>query len=175
METWSPPSTQQVAMVCELCAGGHATEQCAINSESALFVGSYNRSTQPYPTQNTYNLGWRNHPGFSWSNNQASTQAPRHQNTSEFQNQTQQQLERKSSWEEALEKFIRESDKRNEEQDKKLNQIELNMQSQGASIKNLKNQVGQIEHALNNRPRGTLPSDTDKNPGRDEYCKAVTL
>ena len=28
---------------------------------------------------------------------------------------------------------------------------------------------------MNNRPLGTLPSDTEINPGRNEHCKAVTL
>ncbi|HEX7902236.1 MAG TPA: hypothetical protein VF487_00055, partial [Chitinophagaceae bacterium] len=174
IELLRPQSTQQVAMVCEICAGGYTTDQCAINTEAAHYVGSYSQSTQPYPNQNAYNPGWKNHPGFSWSNNQAAEQAPKQQNNSGFQNQTQQPV-RKASWEEALERFVKATEKKSEESDKRFNQMELSIQSQHALIKNMENQMGQMAHALNSRSLGTLPSDTEKNPGRDEHCKAVTL
>lgn len=51
----------------------------------------------------------------------------------------------------------------------------MNVKSQAVSIKNVENQMGQIAHALNSRPQGPLPSDTEINPGRDEQCKAVAL
>ena len=49
------------------------------------------------------------------------------------------------------------------------------IQSQAASLRTLENQVGQLANALNNRPQGSLPSDTE-NPRRDgkEHCKAIT-
>ena len=50
--------------------------------------------------------------------------------------------------------------------------------SQAVSIKTLENQIGQIANALLNRPQGTLPSDTEANPGQrkvKEQVKAVTL
>ena len=50
--------------------------------------------------------------------------------------------------------------------------------SQAVSIKTLENQIGQIANALLNRPQGTLPSDTEANPGKreaKEHVKAVTL
>ncbi|XP_063946058.1 uncharacterized protein LOC135151506 [Daucus carota subsp. sativus] len=59
---------QQPPSVCELCAGTHSTDQCAISSESAQFVSNFQRSQQPAPA--TYHLNNRNHPNFSWSNNQ---------------------------------------------------------------------------------------------------------
>ena len=39
-------------------------------------------------------------------------------------------------------------------------------QSQAVSIKTLENQIGQIANALLNQPPGTLPSDTETNPGK---------
>jgi hypothetical protein len=52
--------------------------------------------------------------------------------------------------------------------------------SQGVSIKNLENQVGQITTALTQRPSGSLPSTTEtpastsKDKGK-ETCKVITL
>ncbi|KAL5582706.1 hypothetical protein UlMin_015148 [Ulmus minor] len=50
------------------------------------------------------------------------------------------------------------------------------IQSQAASLRNLENQVGQLVNELQNRPPGTLPSNTES-PKRDgkEHCKAITL
>jgi hypothetical protein len=38
------------------------------DQEQANYVGQYLPKNNPY--SNTYNLGWRNHPNFLWSNNQ---------------------------------------------------------------------------------------------------------
>ncbi|XP_063948190.1 uncharacterized protein LOC135152262 [Daucus carota subsp. sativus] len=47
---------------------------CAISSESAQFVSNFHRSQQPAPA--TYHPNNRNHPNFSWSNNQNFKQQP---------------------------------------------------------------------------------------------------
>ena len=50
--------------------------------------------------------------------------------------------------------------------------------SQAVLIKNLENQTGQIADALLNRQQGTLPSDTEANPGKKEmkeHVQAITL
>ncbi|XP_017974473.1 PREDICTED: uncharacterized protein LOC108661554 [Theobroma cacao] len=51
------------------------------------------------------------------------------------------------------------------------------IQSQAASIQNLETQVGQLTNLLDNRPQGTLPSDTKVNPRRDskKQVMAITL
>ena len=59
---------QQQPSVCELCAGTHSTDQCAISSDLAQFVNNFQRSQQPAPA--TY------HPNFSWTNNQNYMQQP---------------------------------------------------------------------------------------------------
>ena len=50
------------------------------------------------------------------------------------------------------------------------------LQSQNSSLRSLETQVGQIAQALQARPRGNLPSDTEvtKNHGK-EQCSALTL
>ena len=50
------------------------------------------------------------------------------------------------------------------------------IQSQVATLKNPKNQMGQLATELRNWPQGVLPSDTEnpRNQGK-EHCKAITL
>lgn len=57
---------QAVMMVCELCAGAHATEQCVISAESVNFVSNSTRPQAAVPQY--YHPNNRNHPNFSWSN-----------------------------------------------------------------------------------------------------------
>ena len=67
-------SVNQVKQICEHCSGQHAFEMCPfvdVNNlpmEQAQVVGSFPRYNNPY--SNTYNPGWRNHPNFSWRNDQ---------------------------------------------------------------------------------------------------------
>lgn len=50
-------------ITCDFCGGNHANGQCM---ETAQYVGDFNRNNL---ISNLYNPGWRNHPNFSWSNN----------------------------------------------------------------------------------------------------------
>ncbi|WRX26276.1 Retrotransposon gag domain - like 10 [Theobroma cacao] len=50
----------------------HSNDNCPIYSESCQFVENRQQNN---PYSNTYNLGWRNHPNFSWNNNQGSSSA----------------------------------------------------------------------------------------------------
>ena len=67
-------SVNQVNQICEHCSGQHAFGMCPfvdVNNlpmEQAQVVRSFPRSNNPY--SNTYNPGWRNHPNFSWRNDQ---------------------------------------------------------------------------------------------------------
>ena len=64
----------QINQYCEQCGGQHAYGMCPfvdVNSlpmEQAQVIGSFLRPNNPYP--NSYNPGWRNHPNFSWRNDQ---------------------------------------------------------------------------------------------------------
>ena len=61
---------------CGLCQGtDHPTTNCPLsfeegpmNEEANAVSGNYGANNNPY--SNTYNPGWRNHPNFSWRNNQ---------------------------------------------------------------------------------------------------------
>ncbi|XP_062083367.1 uncharacterized protein LOC133789582 [Humulus lupulus] len=68
----------QMQSGCEICGGPHLYEQCTapnmcgnmpVNQAQVQAVGNFQRPYQN-PFSNTYNPGWRNHPNFSWRNNQ---------------------------------------------------------------------------------------------------------
>ena len=80
--------SQQVAplQVCTICSQfDHTTDTCPLYSsadqEQANYVGQYPSKNNPY--SNTYNPGWRNHPNFSWSNNQNALNLQRQQRNSQ--------------------------------------------------------------------------------------------
>ncbi|KAK1388925.1 hypothetical protein POM88_017103 [Heracleum sosnowskyi] len=58
-----------------------------------------------------------------------------------------------------------------------MQKIDALIQSQSASMRALEMQVGSLASAINNRPQGSLPSDTEPNPKNDkrEHCKSITL
>ena len=67
--TTAPATVNQVAEVsCVYCGEGHLYDNCPRNSASVNYVGNFNRQNQSNPFLNTYNLGWRHRPNFSWSN-----------------------------------------------------------------------------------------------------------
>ncbi|XP_073120506.1 uncharacterized protein [Henckelia pumila] len=141
----------------EKCGAKHFTKDCQTGNPSyqpeggmVNHVGNTNRPRND-PFSNTYNPGWKQHLNFSWGG----------QNNRSYGNQNygRQPQEEKSSMEQMMQKFI--------------SSTETRMQNQDASIKNLKNQIGQLAKAMSSRELGTLPSDTEKNP--KELFKAAEL
>ncbi|KAK1402848.1 hypothetical protein POM88_002453 [Heracleum sosnowskyi] len=178
---------QQVESVCELCAGAHDMTQCAISNESAQFVSNFQRPQQPVP--NIYHPNIRNHPNFSWSNNQGGQQQPQ-QPYQQYQGQQfgakpfnpsgfqQQYAPRQPYQPPGFQQPSHGNAGQSSNKKSELEELRLMCKSQAVSIKTLENQTGQIANALLNRPQGTLPSDTEANPGKNEvkeHVKAVTL
>lgn len=58
---------QSPYLICDICSESHGSDACMYNLELVNFVEKYNWHRNPY--SNTYNLGWKNSPNFSWSNN----------------------------------------------------------------------------------------------------------
>ncbi|KAL5558707.1 hypothetical protein UlMin_034918 [Ulmus minor] len=54
-----------------------------------------------------------------------------------------------------------------------IDDTQANFRNQGASIRNLEHQVGEISKLLTERAQGALPSNTERNPR--EKAKAITL
>ena len=78
IDSMAEGKVQQVEFVCELCAGAHSMDKCAINPEAVNFVGnSY---------QSNYHAGVRTNANYSWNNNQNQHQAPRPHFHPDFQN-----------------------------------------------------------------------------------------
>ncbi|KAL5569770.1 hypothetical protein UlMin_026345 [Ulmus minor] len=115
-----------------------------------------NNQRQYNPNSNYYNQGWKNHPNFSWSNNTNVQQPP-----SDFQAQ-----EKKTTMEEAFTQFMTRTNAF-------IDDTKANFRNQGASIRNLEHQVGEISKLLAARTQGALPSNTEKNPR--EHANAVSL
>lgn len=145
---------------CEECGAEHSTKECPILSQGVeqADYAQWGQRQQNNPNSDTYNPGWRNHQNFSWRGDQ---------NKFHNQNQPQGQFqqEKKIQLEEILAKFM-------EKTDKYMEKTEIALQNQGAAIKNLETQVGQIALAINGRAPGTLPSNTEVNPR--EQCQAIT-
>ena len=124
------------------------------------YVGSSSRP-QNNPYSNTYNPGWRNHPNFSWNNNN-NVQKGNPNPPPGFQGTFNQPP--KSSVEEMLAKLVKDSEERNKSLDIILKNQDTTLRNHEASIKNLETQVGQIAKLLSERPQGSLPGNTEVNP-----------
>ncbi|GJY58114.1 hypothetical protein Tco_0458006 [Tanacetum coccineum] len=85
--------------------------------------------------------------------------------------------ERKQSMEDTLSKFMSESAKRHEENSNLIKEIRATtdaaIRNQGASIKTLEIQIGQMSKVLQERGFGSLPSSTETNP-RDQVKSILT-
>ena len=165
----SAHQVQNIHVFCDMCGEGHPTQQCPLiyhdvaQSSSVNYVGN-SSNQQNNPFSNTYNPGWRNHPNFSWNNN-VRPNMPFKQNVPPGfqQNPRPQEMEKKPNTEDLLLQYMQKTD--------------ALIQSQSASMRALQMQVGQLASAINNRPSGSLPSNTEPNPKNDkrEHCKAITL
>ena len=102
---------------------------------------------------NTYSQGWKNHPNFSWSNNHGPSSSGKPMYPSSFLPQAPPPQEKKPLLEDLFTQYMPKSD--------------TVLQNQAASIRNLEIQMAQLDSFINNRPQGTLPSDTETNPKRE--------
>ncbi|KAL5580055.1 hypothetical protein UlMin_012497 [Ulmus minor] len=116
--------------------GGQSQEN---SSEQVNYVA--NNQRQFNLNSNYYNQGWRNHPNFSWSNNQNVQKPP-----SGFQAQ-----EKKPTMEEAFTQFMTRTNAF-------IDDTQANFRNQGASIRNLEHQVGEISKLLTERTQGAFPT-----------------
>ncbi|KAK8701749.1 hypothetical protein V6N13_020128 [Hibiscus sabdariffa] len=185
-------NTQEVKALdafCELCGNNHDTSECGQAIESSCYVGNYNKNVM----SNTYNPAWRNHPKFSWKN-QNNALNPQQPNRTGFQNQlrqnSQQNLPRQEyqqpdnykTLENTLTQFMAQTsaymaqtDRFIQKTDAFMDRTEMKLQNHDATLKSLETQVGQISQILNTRPIGGFPSDTEVAKGAThEQCNAIT-
>ncbi|KAK8649409.1 hypothetical protein V6N13_130138 [Hibiscus sabdariffa] len=186
------PHIQEVKALeafCELCGNNHDASEYGQNIETSCYVGNYNKNTM----SNTYNPAWRNHPNFSWKN-QNNTLNPQPPNQSGFQNQprqNQQQLLPRQDYqqptdyknlENTLTQFMAQTsaymartDRFIQKTDAFMDRTDMKLQNHDATLKSLETQVGHISQILSSRPIGGFPSDTEVAKGAThEQCKAIT-
>ncbi|KAG9458523.1 hypothetical protein H6P81_003031 [Aristolochia fimbriata] len=145
IETFYNGITVSTRNLIDVAAGGTMNKKTPNEVYALIEEMSSNTYQSNDPYSNTYNPGWRNHPNFSWSNNnnqQSSTQQPMAQTRSppRFQRPAQEP-EQKPSLEDMFLKFLANQDKR--------------------------------DALTNSRNQGTLPSNSETNPR--EQIKAITL
>ncbi|KAM6553921.1 hypothetical protein CsatB_014683 [Cannabis sativa] len=121
-------------------------------SEEANALHSYGKPNDS-PFSNTYNPNWRNHPNFSWRQNQPQmTQGNQFNmpNLNHAQPSQPYPPQRKPSLEDTLQQFMQSTQ-----------QI---MQNQSQSIAKLETQLGQLANAVTEREKGRFPSQPIPNP-----------
>ena len=141
---------------CELCGvSGHGPLECQKgiplsndkSVEHANVLGNFNRPRND-PYSNTYNPGWRNHPNFSYRN----------QNVENPQNAPQ-----KSHLESMMENLISNQHKQNEFIHNQVRELASKVDQLASQSKMLETQIAQ--QATNTvRPSGTLPGKPELNP-----------
>ncbi|XP_073133816.1 uncharacterized protein [Henckelia pumila] len=122
-------------------------EQQVFEVDAANFMGNQGRQ-QYNPYSNTYNPGWKNHPNFAWkaADPTANTSKP---------------VEKKPSFEEIMMKYVAGTETR--------------LQNQEAMLQKLETQMSQIATQLSNRPAGSFPSNTERNPNDVIAILAVAI
>ncbi|KAH9763243.1 hypothetical protein KPL70_001093 [Citrus sinensis] len=156
--TAAPATVKQVTeLSCVHCGEDHDFDNCPGN---------------PAPYSNTYNPGWKQHPNFSWSNQNrnAPTLNGLSRNTQPqppgFHQQSQGQKHINQDPITSLEVLIKEYIAKNE----------AIVQSQAVSLRNLENQIGQLATVMSSRTQGSLPSNTeDHRRESKEHCKVISL
>ncbi|KAL4302122.1 hypothetical protein GQ457_10G012280 [Hibiscus cannabinus] len=185
------PHIQEVKALdtfCDQCGSNHDASECGQQVESSYYAGNNNINNM----SNTYNLAWRNHPNFSWKN-QNNTLNPQQPTQPGFQNQprqNQQPLPRQEfqqpteykNLENTLNQFmaqtsayIARTDRFIQKTDAFMDQTEMKLQNHDATLKSLETQVAQISQILSSRPIGGFPSDTEVCKGAThEQCNTIT-
>jgi len=166
--------TQQVNMISQSLNGwqnaSNSTKEAA--SEEAYdpknpAMAEVNYMGEPYG--NTYNSSWRNHPNFSWKDQQKPQQGfnnggrNRLSNNKPFPSSSQQQTKNSEQSPSNLSNIV-----------SNLSKATLSFTSETrSSIRNLEAQVGQLSKKIIETPPSILPSNTEENP-KGEY-KAIDV
>ncbi|XP_074576604.1 uncharacterized protein LOC141833120 [Curcuma longa] len=153
---------------CDICGdSSHTTEMCPavacqnqiVQYEQCDAVGAYNQRNNPY--SNTYNPGWRNHPNFSYRNNNNSYNqgGPSNQNVPQKASEEVSDTQKILKILEKLESDVVKINEKLDDHDKRMKMQET--------------QIAQISSSLSSRTVGALPGKPDFNPM--EHCKAIEL
>ncbi|GJY53176.1 hypothetical protein Tco_0444840, partial [Tanacetum coccineum] len=146
-----------VQVGCKLCNGPHYTKYCPLKKEgNTLKEAYYTQFGVPFPQARRYRAAA---PGFY-----------------QMDNGNPSYQERRQIMKYSLSKFMVESAKVHDEHSSLIKEIrastDVAIKNQGASIKALEIQIGEISKVLQERGSGSLPNSTETNP-RD-HVKSIT-
>ncbi|KAJ9552912.1 hypothetical protein OSB04_016957 [Centaurea solstitialis] len=190
----SAVATPQVPDVCTYCGENHIFDFCQGNPEAVNVIGTHNRDS---PFSQTYNANWRNHPNFSWRDNQGSyppgmNQGPNRAARPPFNQQSHYHQGQSSHFQSAHtpsghspQNFHQGQSPQNFQQRQQpaleappsLESVLKGFMNQTqAAMRNFETQLGQLATEVKNRPQGSLPSDTE-HPKREgkEQVKMISL
>ncbi|KAJ9561446.1 hypothetical protein OSB04_006606 [Centaurea solstitialis] len=172
----SAVATPQIPDVCTYCGENHIFYFCPGNPEA---IKSFSQ---------TYNSNWRNHPNFSWRDNQGSyslgiNQGPNRAARPPFNQQSQYHQRQSSHFQSAYtpsghspQNFHQGQSPQNIQQRQQPaleappsieSVLKGFMNQTQAAMLNFETQLGQLAAEFKNRPQGSLPSDTE-HPKREE-------
>jgi len=142
----------EVGALCEMCGlQGHVAAECHSmyqGVEHANAMQNFNPRPQNNPYSNTYNPGWRNHPNFSYRNNNPlppnapQPQPPGFQYRAPYNPPPQQQPPpSKSNLESIMERFIASQTKTNEALGESVCQLNSKFEAMTTHQKMMENQI----------------------------------
>ena len=158
---------------CDNCGGRHLTKDCDVPMEDVAYVNQ-----QP----NNYGRGNFNRPNNNFNNNRSSQPAFQQTQPRLFKPSTSstqpppdssQVVATGSKLELLLTQFVSNQLQINEKNDVIHEEHNQAFRHQQASIQNLEKDVAKIAKMLSGRPMGSMPSNTETNP-RKEQAKAIT-
>ena len=168
---------EESPLACEQCHGPHTTSQCLMMNtmgdftfEQGQYMAKFPQNQNFNPYGQSYNSGWKNHPNFSWKNQNAS-------NPMEQAKPLQPPQEKKLSLDLKMERLADMHMNMIKSYDKFKNDTRTSLNNQATQLRNFEVQMGQMASLLSERQHGNLPSTLEVNPRREGkvHCKAVTL
>ncbi|XP_058725740.1 uncharacterized protein LOC131597035 [Vicia villosa] len=159
---------------CEICGtSGHAAPECQLLAGVSPEPVNY---AQGNPYSNTYNLGWKNHPNFSYKNNNtlyAPGQAPNVPPGYQKAPFASPNIPRKSNLEKMMENFIATQTQTNKDfinqnvhTNEQIKQLATKVDALATHNKMLETQISQVaqQQVPTVAPAGTFPGHLQPNP-----------
>ena len=163
----SAHKVEESHLACEQCHGLHPTSQCLMmNSigdltvEQAQYMTKFPQNQNFNPYGQNYNPGWKNHPNFSWKNQNVG-------NPMEQVKPLQTSQKKKLSLDFKMEQLADMHMNMMKSHDKFENKTRTSLKNQAAKLRNLEVQMGQMALLLSKREQGNLPSTSKVNPRRE--------
>ena len=138
--------------------------------EQAQYMVKFPQNHNFNPYGQNYNPKWKNHPNFSWKNQNVG-------NPMEQVKPLQLPQEKKSSLDLKMEQLADMHMNLMKSHDKFENETRTSLNNQATQLRNLEVQMGQMTSLLSERQQGNFPSASKVNPRREgkDNCKVVTL